>query len=834
LPSTISTESLEQLLLALDASAQGLTDADARQRLAARGFNEIKRSQLRDTVRDLVRATANPLNLILLVAGAASAALGAITDAVIIATMVFLGSGLYFWQTFRSERAMRTLQEKLAPTATVLRDGQWLELPRREVVVGDVIRIGAGDLVPADARLLHATDLHVQQAAMTGESMPAEKFADPGALTVCGADSPGLVFLGTSVVSGTATAIVFAAGANTAFGSIVEALGARPEETDFERGMRRFSILILRTVIFFVLLVLVINIGLGRDAFQSLLFTVALGVGLTPEFLPMITTVTLAQGALRMAREKVIVKHLPAIQNLGSIDVLCTDKTGTLTVGAMSAEDSLDPLGAQSPRALELAALNSALETGIRSPLDAAILDLQRSRDPHFADGCLKTDELPFDFERRRLSVVLIRAAETLLITKGAPESVLGACSRYERGDQILSLGSDVRGACEQVVRRLSAEGLRVLAVAYKGVASAAGYTTADEHDLTLAGWMIHRIHELETRRELLEDARIDLGIDRGHGRIEPDALISVRTAPEVHIRDAGHVRADIRIGGVAEAGVLILLRAAVERCRKTLCCDFEPGQRRDAREHVSEAFAPVHREKPCAIVVYARSPRVHHEFQILDEQVRRDLQVGAASGGRACTDEVARRSVAGTLRVEILSPKQELDRMETGSDIGFVVASVALDQRLPRNRNAWIVEDAGRRIVAHSINVRFVDRPGVEEWLGTLRPVSALAEIDRAFVEPKRFAPSIARARIEPRLPRVRQRFLGTLSRRIYEFAHCLLQMPRTRIGLAVGAVRELRIGLRDFAAIRLLWKWTGMSGRCKQRGCGREQGSRVVVGHG
>ena len=211
--------------------------------------------------------------------------------------------------------------------------------------MGDVIRLTAGDLVPADARLLEADDLHVQQAALTGESLPAEKLVTGGVLTSTGPDSPDLVFLGTSVVSGTATAVVFATGQDTAFGDVVARLAARPEETEFERGTRGFGMLILQTVLFLVLFILVVNVSLGRDALQSLLFSVALAVGLTPEFLPMITTVTLAQGAIRMAREKVIVKHLSAIQNLGSIDVLCSDKTGTLTAGTMSLDASLDPFG---------------------------------------------------------------------------------------------------------------------------------------------------------------------------------------------------------------------------------------------------------------------------------------------------------------------------------------------------------------------------------------------------------------------------------------------------------------------------------------------------------
>jgi P-type Mg2+ transporter len=485
-----SSVALDKLLQRLDSSPEGLSASDAEQRLGVRGFNEPRHPRFRATMRELIRAVANPLNVILLIAAGASSALGAVTDAIIIASIVAMSSGLYFWQTFRSERAMRALQETLAPTATVRRDGQWTEIPRRQIVPGDVIRLSAGDLVPADARLLQASDLHVQQAALTGESMPTEKHAESGQLSGGGAGSPGLVFLGTSVVSGTATAVVFAAGSETAYGSIVETLAARPEETDFERGMRQFSMLILRTVIFFVLFVLVVNIAVGRDAFQSLLFTVALAVGLTPEFLPMITTVTLAQGALQMARAKVIVKHLPAIQNLGSIDVLCTDKTGTLTVGAMSAEQSLDPFGNEAPRALALAALNSAFETGIRSPLDTAILQRWQSLHPDFTHGYCKTDELPFDFERRRLSVVVECGHDRLFVSKGAPENIVSVCGTYEAEGSTRPLDDETRRRSEKAFRELSERGLRVLAVGYKNVPVPDGFTCADEQDLTFAGFV--------------------------------------------------------------------------------------------------------------------------------------------------------------------------------------------------------------------------------------------------------------------------------------------------------------------------------------------------------
>jgi P-type Mg2+ transporter len=481
----LSHETLDGLIERLATSREGLPSEEALQRLKSSGPNEFETTRLQSEILELIRGSANPLVIILLIAGLASALLGEVTDAAIIGGIVFLSAGINAWQTFRSQRAVSRLRDQVAPTATVLREGRWVERPRRDIVVGDIIRLGAGDLVPADARLITAADLHVRQAALTGESLPAEKSVSEGLSSSMTPDSPDLVFLGTSVVSGTATAVVFATGRDTAFGDIVERLAARPDETEFERGTRRFGMLILQTVLFLVLFILIINITLGRDPLQSLLFSVALAVGLTPEFLPMITTVTLAQGAIQMAREKVIVKHLSAIQNLGSIDILCSDKTGTLTAGSLSLEQSIEPLGSTSDRPLRLAAVNSRLQTGVKSPLDTAILERSAG-----ADKFTKTDEIPFDFERRRVSVVVAQHSAFVLITKGAPEEVLRACTTYEAGGEDRILDDATRVRCLDTFRAASEQGLRSLAVATRSVSKPSGFTAADERELTLVGFL--------------------------------------------------------------------------------------------------------------------------------------------------------------------------------------------------------------------------------------------------------------------------------------------------------------------------------------------------------
>jgi Mg2+-importing ATPase len=374
----------------------GLGSEEARRRLIAVGPNEIAGLPRTAGVRQIVALFASPLVLVLLAASAVSAALGETANASIIVVMVGLSVTLEHVQTSRSQRAAARLRETVVPTATVVRDGAAVEVRRRELVPGDVILLAAGDRVPADARLVEARDLHVHEAALTGESMPVEKRpGDDG--------HHGVVFLGTSVVSGTATALVTATGPRTAFGDVAARLAGRPPETEFERGLRSFAVLILRVVLLLVLFVLLASAALGRPFLDSLVFAVALAVGLTPEFLPMITAVTLAHGAVQMARRRVIVKHLAAIEDFGSLDILCSDKTGTLTSGAMALDRALDAAGRPADRPFFLAYLNSVHESGVASPLDAAI----RAYAHPAVDGYRKLDEVPFDFERRRISVVV-------------------------------------------------------------------------------------------------------------------------------------------------------------------------------------------------------------------------------------------------------------------------------------------------------------------------------------------------------------------------------------------------------------------------------------------
>jgi Mg2+-importing ATPase len=479
-----------------NSTVSGLTSDLARSRLLEVGPNEPAPVQRKTALSQLARQFANPLIVILLVASVVSAVVGEWANATIIFVMVLLGVAIVFVQTHHSQRAIERLRGSVAPTATVLRDGKWVELSRKEIVPGDVIRLVAGDLVPADATLIQCEHLHVQESALTGESLPVEKQA-PKAAAATVEDTK--VYLGTSVVSGTATALVTATGAGTSFGAIAQRLATHPPETEFDRGTHQFGLFIMRTVVFLVLFVFLTNALLKRDAFESLLFAIALAVGLTPEFLPMITSVTLAQGAIHMAHKKVIVKNLASMQNFGSIDVLCSDKTGTLTTGRLVLDRHVDPFGNSSEQTFQLIYINSVLQAGIsnpvdeslrgvemRNPLDVAILN----HDHPDVHKCEKIAEIPFDFERRLLSIVIQKGEERLLVTKGAPESLLSRCSSYEINGERRSIDDAAHSRFEAVYQDFTSHGFRVLAVAYRPVQVQEVYGISDEKELILAGFV--------------------------------------------------------------------------------------------------------------------------------------------------------------------------------------------------------------------------------------------------------------------------------------------------------------------------------------------------------
>ncbi|GIW45954.1 MAG: magnesium-translocating P-type ATPase [Candidatus Binatia bacterium] len=478
---------------AVNTLAAGMSSQEAAQRLEQYGRNELGAARRGGALRQFLSRFGNPLVLVLLFASTVSALTGDVGGAGIIACILLLSVTLDFIQEYRAERAAAALAARVALTAHVVRDGEVREVPVSLVVPGDIVLLGAGDLVPADGVLLEARDVFVHQARLTGEPYPVEKQAlspiwDAGQTNSgLSPETPFAVFLGSSVISGSGRMLVLQTGTRTMLGRIAGTLQRPAPPTAFEIGTRQFGLLIMRFTVALVLFVLLVNLLFERPLLEAFLFAVALAVGLTPELLPMIVSVTLAQGALRMAREKVIVKRLSAVQDLGAVDVLCTDKTGTLTEAQIWLEGHVDPLGNDSPRVLELAYLNSFFETGIKSPLDEAILE-HRAVD---ASGWRKIDEVPFDFERRRVSVLLEQGTRRVLIVKGAPEDILRLCVSYEVEGRILPLDEQCRARFGGLFDQLSEEGLRVLAVAWREVEPTrdhAGIT--DETELVFSGFV--------------------------------------------------------------------------------------------------------------------------------------------------------------------------------------------------------------------------------------------------------------------------------------------------------------------------------------------------------
>ncbi|WP_146650030.1 magnesium-translocating P-type ATPase [Labilithrix luteola] len=473
----------------------GLTTEEALRRLARDGLNEPL-PRHRPRFRMLVRRFANPLVGILVIASIASMFVGDPTDAAVILAIVTVSAVLDGVQTRRAHRAADALRESISTTATVLRDGAFVEIPRAQVVEGDVVRLSAGDLVPADVELTSSKDLHAMESALTGESLPSEKDAH-------GDGDAVRAWLGSSIVSGTGTGRVFATGPRTRFGGIAASLHKPPPPTEFERGLASFGAFILKTVLFLVLFVFVVTAWGKRDPLQALLFSVALAVGLTPEFLPVITTITLTRSAVRMAHQRCIVKSLAAIQDLGSVDVLCSDKTGTLTTGEMSLEAHVDPTGKTQERPLLLACVNSFFESGVENPVDAAVLrhgrldPLDRAVLQHEhpdIHGFEKIDEMPFDFERRRVSVVVKReraeGEEYILVTKGAPEQVLASCTEYELDGVRCVLDTEAVAQARRTLDALGAKGYRTLAVAWRPLPRRVSYGLDDERNLVLSGFI--------------------------------------------------------------------------------------------------------------------------------------------------------------------------------------------------------------------------------------------------------------------------------------------------------------------------------------------------------
>ena len=467
--------------------------------------NEVSHEKPKPWYEQLAKAFINPFTLVLLVIAVVSFFTSYVmaqpgkkdlSAVIIIIVLVLISGGLRFFQEFRSGKEAEGLRTLVKTTATVIRrENGREEINMADLLPGDIVVLSAGDMIPADVRILKAKDLFVSQSALTGESAMVEKFADADDSADEGNlfDLKNICFMGTNVVSGSAMAVVLATGDRTYFGNMAKALSGQREPTSFDRGVNSVSFLLIRFMCVMVPIVFFINGLTKHDWLQALLFAISVAIGLTPEMLPMIVTTNLAKGAVSMSRQKTVVKHLNSIQNLGAMDVLCTDKTGTLTRDEIVIEHHLNIKGEEDLRVLKYAYLNSYFQTGLKNLIDIAVIDKATEKSITYLNNEFqKVDEIPFDFTRRRMSVVLKdREGKTKLITKGAVEEILQICTNCEYGNDILPLTGEIQTRVKQMASKLNAEGMRVIAVASKDSPSAEGvFGVKDESNMTLIGYL--------------------------------------------------------------------------------------------------------------------------------------------------------------------------------------------------------------------------------------------------------------------------------------------------------------------------------------------------------
>jgi P-type Mg2+ transporter len=490
----IAQASSASVLAQMKSQVEGLDESEAQARLAQYGFNEIASEKPRTFWTRLLDMVKNPLVVLLSVLALISLLTGDLRATIVILTMVILGVVLRFFQEMRADTAAEQLKAMVSTTATVLRSGQKKEISLKELAPGDIISLSAGDMVPADARVLVAKDLFINQSALTGESIPVEKReACPNFDVKNALELQNICFLGSSVESGTGTAVVVHTGKDTYFGSLATSITGARQSTSFDKGINRFTWLMIRFMMVMVPAVFVINGFSKHDWLEAFLFALAVAVGLTPEMLPMIVTVNLSKGALSMSKKKVIVKRLNSIQNFGAMDVLCTDKTGTITEGKIILEKHLDVRGNDSDRVLEFGYINSYFQTGLKNLMDEAILKHEEQhKDLH--EKYTKIDEIPFDFIRRRMSVIVEdKSGLNTLVCKGAVEEIMALCKKVEVNGEVVDVVPEHDEHRKKRVHDLNAEGFRVVAVAYKEMPGAPDepvYSVKDETDMILVGFL--------------------------------------------------------------------------------------------------------------------------------------------------------------------------------------------------------------------------------------------------------------------------------------------------------------------------------------------------------
>jgi Mg2+-importing ATPase len=530
---------VDEALKEFHSDINGLTTEDAALRLKENGENSIKKHKKASQLIMFLHQFKNPIVIILIIATLISAGTGEWIDAAIILLIVLSSSVLSFIQEYSASNALEELREKVQIKTLVMRSGIVIEIPSRELVVGDIIKLSAGSLVPADGLILESLDLSVNQSILTGESLPTEKKAGAIFEDLAVKDRENCLYMGTSVQNGSAKVLIVDTGVNTEFGEIAKQLTLRPPETEFERGIRHFGYLLTQIMLILTLAVFAINVIFKRPAIDSLLFSVALAVGITPQLLPAIISITLSKGSRIMAREGVIVRRLNAIENFGSMDILCTDKTGTLTEGVIRIDGATDAKGQKSDEVFRLAYLNASLQTGMANSLDDAISKAH----PIDISNVKKIGEIPFDFNRERLSIIVQEGDEIIMVAKGAINSILNICSQIEI-DGIPKIKDDA--VLETTLKHYaewSSQGIRVLGVAKKTVMLSEKFGIQDENEMIFMGFILLFDHPKADVKETIDNLKhsgVSLRIITGDNK-----LIAMHTAESVGLKVTGVLTGD-------------------------------------------------------------------------------------------------------------------------------------------------------------------------------------------------------------------------------------------------------------------------------------------------
>ena len=479
---------IEVLFEKFHTSHNGLSHEEAQKRLEEYGYNEPAKKKKRTVLALLISKFINPLVIVLLIIAAFSLYFQELFNALLVVLMAIISVFLSFFQEYRAGREAEKLSEMVSTTATVIRNGKSREIKIREIVPGDIVDLSAGDMIPADLRIISCKDLFINQASLTGESFPAEKI--PGPIQPKGtspSEITNMAFMGTSVISGTALGLVITTGLSTQFGEVSRKLATIHMETSFDKGIRSFTWLMIRFMLVLAIVIFAINAALRGNLIEALMFSLAVAVGLIPEMLPMLVAINLSKGAITMAKKQVIVKRLDSIQNFGAMDVLCTDKTGTLTLDKIVLEKHCDVTGKEDEDVLRFAYINSFYQTGLKNLLDKAILKYEKLPMNQYT----KIDEIPFDFSRKIMSVIVTMNDVHRIILKGAPEEMFPRCSKYEMDGKILEMNETILDEIKHEYDSLSLQGFRVLAIAYKDfVDKKEVYSRDDENNLIMKGYV--------------------------------------------------------------------------------------------------------------------------------------------------------------------------------------------------------------------------------------------------------------------------------------------------------------------------------------------------------